>query len=512
MAVLAMGVPWVAAKARIEGPLGLLLLFVFLPLLAKHKPIAPILGNMFSARSRAWKTAKTTLGAVAVGHAIAQQFVFDMIRHQEWLGPLRTATSWLPGDPNDAVAMGLGVLCALPWIFCAARDDQGAGGPPVVQAAVALVVTAGGIFALSVGISHGIDGVLQGSQRRWLEPGLATGLTMAGWLVLLVGDHLIRAPKQDTQPHFPAAMGLVGSFLVGAFVGAAVRAASRPLAARIADVPLLLGDDGLPGLPEMGWMVVASYVLGLIVSVITLSWMAPPIFNRRFAVSKCANPTTGHADWSEFADAYTNRVANAGPGPMFIVAAHGGGIQAQIWATSALRRVGFGDQGLVDLGPKDQGDRDLQERFWPRVAMVTGTSGGAVGLAHILWRLAAFKRAPGAISRAPDGASDAARAGYLDQVAHSVLLFWRDRGGELVKVWRDQCRGDLRAGDVQEPDVSLRDGLRSSVAAGKLPAPIFAATVLESGLPFTMAPFRVPPPSTSRTPWSACRAARPRAC
>ena len=108
---------------------------------------------------------------------------------------------------------------------------------------------------------------------------------------------------------------------------------------------------------------------------------------------------------------------------------------------------------------------------------------------------------------------DTATRSVLQRVDHAGIFFLI--AATYTPVHIIEFKGVMRWGVlavVWSAAVSLRDGLRSSVAAGKLPAPIFAATVLESGLPFTMAPFRVPPPSTSRTPWSACRAARPRAC
>jgi hypothetical protein len=226
-------------------------------------------------------------------------------------------------------------------------------------------------------------------------------------------------------------------------------------------------------------MVVGTFtLLGLVL------WIVPP-FARRYSFVPWggAKSEVQTATWQPFVDAFRARSAKVPEGPLFVVAAHGGGIQATVWTLAVLQRLGFENGELVPLTPvdgvRDEAQQSLRRAFWDRVVFMTGTSGGAVGLAHLFAACAQ----PDAL----DQALAKVGKGYLDTVAGCMLLPLKDRGLTLANRWRSQHGASC----------TMR-GLGDRVGKGELPMLILGASVLETGIPFSMAPLPVPRPSRLR--------------
>src|SRR5262249_24634870 len=161
----------------------------------------------------------------------------------------------------------------------------------------------------------------------------------------------------------------------------------------------------------------------------------------------------------------------ANPSRIVVVAAAGGGIQAAGWTARVLR-------GLVEATPPDRLDE-----FLDSVVVVSGVSGGSVGLAPFVAairdRTRPGQHVPrGALVRALRSATDSS----LDPVAASFatsdlipFLPLPDRGAALEESWRRAWRV---AGIHQ--DGSLAD-LAPDTLAGKIPAVMFNATDMTTG-------------------------------
>jgi hypothetical protein len=168
---------------------------------------------------------------------------------------------------------------------------------------------------------------------------------------------------------------------------------------------------------------------------------------------------------------------------MVVVTAAGGGIQAAAWTAEVLA-------GLDEIYGKD---------FTRSVALISGVSGGSVGTMYYL--------ANGSWSRDDPFDDDArvrikemARATALESTAWGVVYpeplryFFPlimdprvDRGWAIEEAWRRQL---LKAsGEVPSGDLRLRDWV-APIKAGKMPVPIFNATLVESGQRLIISPVR----------------------
>ena len=165
-------------------------------------------------------------------------------------------------------------------------------------------------------------------------------------------------------------------------------------------------------------------------------------------------------------------VAPVGQGSLVVVTSTGGGILAAGWTTLALERLIAARPNLRD-----------------EIRLVSGASGGAVGAAFYIAGLREQGQAGARARPLADvlhEAHDRSTASSLDAVAYGLVLldlprlltgnlafFWSgmDRGYLLEKRWRN-----LSAGVA----VSVH-GLAREIAEGRIPAPIFNLTVMETG-------------------------------
>lgn len=446
-------------------PVGLALVCFFFPLLARREPLRAVLVNLFTLQQRGQRV-MASLAVPFLTASIAVQFeLADPL--QPWLGVF-----------NRPEHLGLSLLLALPWILVISWDSAPAGGlRRLTWAPLGVLLTTLVLLGLSA-IEAPIEAWVE---RVWPWGSVELVLTVAvlvGAMVVVILDQRtwMRGAfwqRRKQTPVAPAAVSVLGGFQVAAVFGLLLRELMlEPLLAVGLSAEGGVWESILGALPNM---VVGTFTLvGLVV------WIVPP-FARHYSFIEGPVPDEKkEASWQPFVDAFKARSANLPEGPLFVVAAHGGGIQATIWTLAVLQRLGFEKGELVALRPQD-GRLDaaqvvLRDAFWDRVVFMTGTSGGAVGLAHLFAACAE----PGAL----DVGLEKVGKGYLDTVAGCTLLPFKDRGLALADRWRSQ----------HAQRCTMR-GLASQIGAGELPMLMLGASVLETGVPLSMAPFPVPRPS-----------------
>jgi predicted acylesterase/phospholipase RssA len=156
-----------------------------------------------------------------------------------------------------------------------------------------------------------------------------------------------------------------------------------------------------------------------------------------------------------------------------VIAAAGGGIQAAAWTARVL-------DGLSDAaaarGP------DARSAFLRRIAVLSGVSGGSVGIAPFV--LTMLPPSAGEVALPPPAGSafDAASASSLDPVVATWvtidLLPFRiglDRGAALQNAWRASWAGR------KLPDPPSLASLARAAREGTLPGLMFNATSMTSG-------------------------------
>jgi hypothetical protein len=173
---------------------------------------------------------------------------------------------------------------------------------------------------------------------------------------------------------------------------------------------------------------------------------------------------------------YRNRVRETGEPPVLVaVTAVGGGITTALWTGRVLA-------GL---------EREAGEGFIPSIGLVSGVSGGSVGALYFLDALAEPDGSP--VRERLDRAVDSAASPSLPEAVWGLVYpdFWRilpgpwfrwkevdDRGEALERAWERHLR---------RPQATLSDW-RAAIRAGRLPVPIFNATITETGGRLLMTP------------------------
>jgi predicted acylesterase/phospholipase RssA len=170
-----------------------------------------------------------------------------------------------------------------------------------------------------------------------------------------------------------------------------------------------------------------------------------------------------------------NQVLRKKPGPVIVVAAAGGGIQAAAWTAKVLG-------GLKDTNPE----------FANAVAAISGVSGGSVGTLHYLTTYPAVRPDPVSACQGFQNATGDSLEGIAWGLVHPD--FWRiafpwafahvvDRGWALQRILakRSGATG-LRLSD-----------LAKAIDKGA-PAVLINSTMTESGAPMVFASTQFPPP------------------
>lgn len=177
---------------------------------------------------------------------------------------------------------------------------------------------------------------------------------------------------------------------------------------------------------------------------------------------------------SDFTIALERRLAHQGDArTLVVVCASGGGIQAAGWATAVLT-------GLQKL---------LGEDFTRAIGMISSVSGGSVGTLFFLDRFGANGAAD---TGALDEIFDASTKDSLDATGWGFTYpdLWRvlglpflkttppDRGAAVETDWKSA---------MKDPHATLRAWV-APILEGKLPIPVFNATVVEDGRPYLLCP------------------------
>jgi hypothetical protein len=168
-------------------------------------------------------------------------------------------------------------------------------------------------------------------------------------------------------------------------------------------------------------------------------------------------------------------VVKAGPrGPnLVVVVASGGGILAAGWTTLAIEK-------LTEARPQIQGE----------IRLLSTISGGSVGAAYYIDSMLRGEPAGDAHVKSVESslADTAYGFAFLDLprlLTGSLVSFRRDRGLLLEQAWLATANGRVSDSTVHKTAAALEfrplRSLRGPIAAGKIPAPIFATTVMESG-------------------------------
>ena len=165
--------------------------------------------------------------------------------------------------------------------------------------------------------------------------------------------------------------------------------------------------------------------------------------------------------------------------PMLVVTAAGGGIQAAAWTAQVLS------------GLQAECDKKLPGRFGDSISLVSGVSGGSVGLMYYVGaRLqGASDVAVAAIAARESSLSQVTKALAYDDLCRAFLPFflrdiYQDRGKALGDAWVENAR---TFGTESYYDALNQATLRSwgaAAVAGKIPAVIFNSTVVEAGKRF----------------------------
>jgi patatin-like phospholipase len=151
-------------------------------------------------------------------------------------------------------------------------------------------------------------------------------------------------------------------------------------------------------------------------------------------------------------------------GPIIVVAADGGGIQAAAWSAQVL--TGLTAQLHRELGA---------DRFGPSVRLISSVSGGGIGAMYFVNQYQNGHPA-GDLSKVVRNAEASSLddvawgAAYPDTLRTVLPVFWSDRGQALEWAWK-------RDGGVA---TRLADW-RADVWNGKRPSNIFNATIVDSG-------------------------------
>jgi hypothetical protein len=156
--------------------------------------------------------------------------------------------------------------------------------------------------------------------------------------------------------------------------------------------------------------------------------------------------------------------------PVIAISAAGGGIQAAAWTARVLERL------LETAG-------DRRDELLQRIVVLSGVSGGSVGIAPLLLALVPreWDDDPGSV---PQGGkiTEAAMASSLDRVAATwatldLFPFWwgRDRGHALEHAWKSSWEG------IGLPHETRLSRLAELVADGRMPAVMFNATSMTTG-------------------------------
>ena len=210
-------------------------------------------------------------------------------------------------------------------------------------------------------------------------------------------------------------------------------------------------------------------------------------------------------DWPAHAEIARRRLD--GERVAVVICAHGGGIQAAAWATEVIHGLDRDGGGLLD-----------------RTVLMSGVSGGAVGLAHLtaamkhhhdhgplqpppaprgrlrrLWAPFLVPPQEGYPKRPTAQARRAAVEGSLDALSwgfaiRDLLYAWyhsdpRDRGTALAADWRLIAH---EAGYLPARALPM-SSLEADTRAGRLPLTVLNTTVADTGQPFTIAPVPLPP-------------------
>lgn len=165
--------------------------------------------------------------------------------------------------------------------------------------------------------------------------------------------------------------------------------------------------------------------------------------------------------------------------PMLVVTAAGGGIQAAAWTAQVLS------------GLQTECDKKLPGRFEDSISLVSGVSGGSVGLMYYVGtRLQGAPDATAAAIAARESSlSQVTKALAYDDLCRAFFPFllqdiYQDRGKALQDAWIENAK---TFGTESYRDVLRQATLRSWGAAavsGKIPAVIFNSTIVEAGKRF----------------------------
>jgi hypothetical protein len=166
---------------------------------------------------------------------------------------------------------------------------------------------------------------------------------------------------------------------------------------------------------------------------------------------------------------YRKRVRETGEPPVLVaVTAVGGGITTALWT----------DRVLAGL------EQEVGEGFIPSIGLVSGVSGGSVGTLYFLDALAEPDGTP--LRDRLERAVASAASPSLPEAVWGLVYpdFWRilpgpwfrwkavdDRGEALERAWERHLRW---------PQARLSDW-RAAIRAGRLPVPVFNATITETG-------------------------------
>ena len=506
--------PILFTEEAARAPLGLLWIAFGFPLLTTRPPFRGFTNNLYDIQGHsAWlKSGLTVLFTTALHHGIWQQITHLVTDPELGLQHFDPAAKTLLGmlvatgapapefyewvcQNEDLAAVVLTYLTSTPTLIALLVRTEWRESRPWESGDVATEPSRGWrhagwrirkaaatvlVYVLNPAVIWGLVLAFNTWNASLSDPNVvfawtASVLTVALWTAFLLADTLYQEwSKSESGPRteLPAVTSVLFSLAVASAVGGVLRAevVSRALVVDPLQVCVLLG---------------------LATPAVTLVWLFPPWPRRAFLIPPpegAAAPDSENDMWAPFRRAYKARLAAGGVagGPVFVVAANGGGIQAMLWSVLVLGRLGFHEGKLVYLRTLDKKHKerdDARQAFWKRIVFMTGTSGGAVAVASIVEHYIRFEQSDDSkqLNRALAEARDSAVRGYLDDVARAMLFFWVDRGELLQRIWTEKAVG--RGGQ----SASFRGSLREKQKAGKIPTVVLSPTVLETGLPMTFA-------------------------
>ena len=175
---------------------------------------------------------------------------------------------------------------------------------------------------------------------------------------------------------------------------------------------------------------------------------------------------------------------------LVVVVASGGGILAAGWTTLALER-------LIEMR------RELRNE----IRLISGISGGAVGAAFFVDSMLRGEEPADAHVKSMTSSLAATAYGFAFRdlprlFTGGIVPLDLDRGLLLERQWLRIANGVVSGDDVRMPQGNMTDrtmaSLRSSVAQGRIPAPILSATIMESGRRVMMTPIDFERPRRGR--------------